>query len=127
DPDSVRDLTDADGRRLEDVLRERGVDVDRALEARSRLKDVRAYLELHIEQGPVLESEGLAVGTVLGTVGVERHKAVFSGQAAHAGSTPTDQRRDSFLAAARFALALREVARRHAGVCTIGRATCEPG
>src|SRR4249919_3883475 len=61
DPDSVRDLTDADGRRLEDVLRERGVDVETALEARSRLKDVRAYLELHIEQGPVLEAEGLAV------------------------------------------------------------------
>jgi N-carbamoyl-L-amino-acid hydrolase len=127
DPDSVRDLTDADGRRLEDVLRERGVDVDTALEARSRLKDVKAYLELHIEQGPVLEAEGLAVGTVLGTVGVERHRAVFTGQAAHAGSTPIDQRRDSFLAAARFALELREIARRHQGVCTIGNASCKPG
>jgi hydantoinase/carbamoylase family amidase len=127
DPDSVRDLTDADGRRLEDVLRERGVDLDQALKARSRLKDVKAYLELHIEQGPVLEAEGLAVGTVLGTVGVERHRAVFTGQAAHAGSTPIDQRRDSFLAAARFALELREVARRHQGVCTVGNASCKPG
>jgi N-carbamoyl-L-amino-acid hydrolase len=127
DPDSVRDLTDLDGRRLEDVLRENGVELDRALDARSRLADVRAYLELHIEQGPVLEAEGLAVGTVLGTVGVERNRAVFSGQAAHAGSTPIDQRRDSFLAAARFALELREIARRHGGVCTVGAATCEPG
>src|SRR3954451_3000011 len=127
EPDSVRDLTDHDGRRLEEVLRERGVELDRALEARSRLRDVKAYLELHIEQGPVLESEGLPVGTVLGTVGVERHRAVFSGQAAHAGATPIEHRRDSFLAAARFALALRDVARRHQGVCTIGGAACEPG
>jgi N-carbamoyl-L-amino-acid hydrolase len=127
DPDAVRGLVDADGRRLEDVVREHGVDVDRAHEAGARLDRVRAYLELHIEQGPVLEREGLAVGTVLGTVGVERHRLVFSGQAAHAGSTPIDSRRDSFLAAARFALELREVARRHGGVCTVGDARCEPG
>ncbi|HEY6779791.1 MAG TPA: hydantoinase/carbamoylase family amidase, partial [Thermoleophilaceae bacterium] len=127
DPDAVRDLVDSGGRRLEDVVREHGVELDRAHEAGSRLEQVRAYLELHIEQGPVLESEGLAVGTVLGTVGVERHRLVFDGQAAHAGSTPIDRRRDSFLAAARFALELREVARRHGGVCTVGDARCEPG
>jgi N-carbamoyl-L-amino-acid hydrolase len=127
DPDRVRDLTDADGDRLEDVLREHGVDIDRAHEAGSRLKDVRAYLELHIEQGPVLESEGLSVGTVLGTVGVERHRATFAGQAAHAGSTPILQRRDAFLAAARTALELREIALRHQGVCTVGRVDCTPG
>ena len=80
----------------------------------SRLADVRAYLELHIEQGPVLESAGLAVGTVLGTFGVERHRVVFTGQAAHSGSTPMPIRRDSFLAAARFALAARDGAVRHA-------------
>jgi N-carbamoyl-L-amino-acid hydrolase len=127
EPAAVRDLVDAGGRRLEDVLREHGVDLDRAHEAGSRLEHVRAYLELHIEQGPVLEGEGLAVGTVLGTVGVERHRLVFRGQAAHAGSTPIEQRRDSFLAAARFALELREVARRRNGVCTVGDARCEPG
>jgi N-carbamoyl-L-amino-acid hydrolase len=127
DPEAVRDLVDAGGRRLEDVVREHGVELDRAHEAGSRLEHVRAYLELHIEQGPVLEGEGLAVGTVLGTVGVERHRVVFDGQAAHAGSTPIDQRRDSFLAASRFALELREVARRHHGVCTVGDARCEPG
>jgi N-carbamoyl-L-amino-acid hydrolase len=127
DPEAVRDLVDAGGRRLEDVVREHGVELDRAHEAGSRLEHVRAYLELHIEQGPVLEGEGLAVGTVLGTVGVERHRVVFDGQAAHAGSTPIDQRRDSFLAASRFALELRVVARRHHGVCTVGDARCEPG
>jgi N-carbamoyl-L-amino-acid hydrolase len=127
DPEAVRGLVDAGGQRLEDVVREHGVDVDRAREAGSRLEHVRAYLELHIEQGPVLEGEGLALGTVLGTVGVERHRLVFNGQAAHAGSTPINQRRDSFLAAAQFALDLREVALRHGGVCTIGDARCEPG
>jgi N-carbamoyl-L-amino-acid hydrolase len=127
DPDAVRDLVDAGGQRLEDVVREHGVELERAHEAGSRLAPVRAYLELHIEQGPVLEGEGLAVGTVLGTVGVERHRLIFDGQAAHAGSTPIESRRDSFLAAARFALELREVARRHDGVCTVGDARCEPG
>ncbi len=127
DPDLVRDLKDADGRRLEDVVREHGVDLDRAHEAGSRLEHVRAYLELHIEQGPVLESEGLAAGTVLGTVGVERHRATFAGQAAHAGSTPIRQRRDAFLSAARTALELREIALRNEGVCTVGRVDCTPG
>ncbi len=123
----VRDLRDASGARLADVVAEHGVDLDRAGAARSRLADVRAYLELHIEQGPVLESAGLAVGTVLGTVGVERHRVVFHGQAAHSGSTPMPSRRDSFLAAARFALAVRDGAIRHAGVATIGAAECTPG
>jgi N-carbamoyl-L-amino-acid hydrolase len=125
--DDVRDLHDAAGDRLADVVAEYGVDLDRAGAAASRLADVRAYLELHIEQGPVLESAGLAVGTVLGTFGVERHRVVFHGQAAHSGSTPMPSRRDSFLAAARFALAVRDGAVRHSGVATIGAAECTPG
>jgi N-carbamoyl-L-amino-acid hydrolase len=128
DPAAVRDLQDAGGERLEDVVARHGVDLGRAGHANARLADVRAYLELHIEQGPVLESEGLAVGAVLGTFGVERHRATFVGQAAHAGSTPIAHRRDSFLAAARFALDLRDVALAHAGgVCTVGRADTTPG
>ena len=126
-PAELADLRDREGKRLEDVLRAYDVELGEVLKAGSRLDGARAYLELHIEQGPVLESEGLAVGTVLGTVGVERFRAHFSGQAAHAGSTPIRQRRDSFLAAARTALELREIALRHDGVCTVGGATCEPG
>ena len=127
DPDAVRDLRDAGGTRLEDALAVYGVDVDTAHTAGRRLQDVRAYLELHIEQGPVLESLGLPVGTVLGTVGVERHRVIFRGQAAHAGSTPMTHRRDSFLAASRFALAVRDAAIRHGGVSTTGDAACTPG
>ena len=115
------------GMRLEDALAAHGVDLDRAPEAAARLRDVRAYLELHIEQGPVLEGLGLPVGTVLGTVGVERNRVIFRGQAAHAGSTPMTHRRDSFLAAARFALAVRDAAVRHGGMSTTGGAASQPG
>ncbi len=126
-PAVVRDLTDGDGVRLEDALAVYGVDLDRAHESGVRLNDVRAYLELHIEQGPVLEREGLPCGAVLGTVGVER------GTRFSAGRPPTPARprwrcggtRSS--APPRLALELREIAIRHGGVCTTGGATSRPG
>ena len=108
EPDSVRGLTDRDGTALPDALREHGVDLDSALDARAALEGAAAYLELHIEQGPVLESIDKPLGAVLGTFGVERHAVRFTGLHAHAGSTPMDVRRDAFLAAARSALAFRE-------------------
>ncbi|HKW01967.1 MAG TPA: hydantoinase/carbamoylase family amidase [Vicinamibacterales bacterium] len=132
-PDSVRDLKDRHGVRLADALAENGVDVDRMLDARRTLDErhPRAYLELHIEQGPVLEAMGRSTGAVVGTYGVERHVLRFVGQAAHSGSTPIAMRRDAFLAAAETALACREIARRHstpaAGmVCTVGTVSVEP-
>ena len=114
-PDSVRDLVDRQGVRLADALAENGVDLDRMPEARRALdrRQPRAYLELHIEQGPVLEAMGRSTGAVIGTYGVERHVLRFVGQAAHSGSTPIAMRRDAFLAAAETALACREIARRH--------------
>lgn len=137
-PDAVRNLLDKDGIRLADALRENGVNVDRMPSAREELaaRDARAYLELHIEQGPVLESMQKAAGAVLGTYGVERHVLRFTGQAAHSGSTPVSMRRDAFLAAAETALACREIARRLANpdagpsggiVCTVGAVGVEPG
>jgi hydantoinase/carbamoylase family amidase len=125
--DEVRDLRDRDGERLEDVVARYDVDLARAHEAGAELRGARAYLELHIEQGPVLESRGEPAATVLGTCGVERHVAVFTGQAAHAGATPMALRRDSFAATAQAALAIREIGFRHDGVCTVGGATSEPG
>ena len=95
---------------------------------RDRLKGARAYLELHIEQGPVLEASGESAAAVLGTVGVERRAAVFSGRASHAGATPMDMRQDSFLAAARAALLIRDVGVAHeGGYCTTGGASSDPG
>jgi hydantoinase/carbamoylase family amidase len=125
--DEVRDLRDRDGERLEDVVARHGVDLARVHESGEMLRGACAYLELHIEQGPVLESRGEPAATVLGTCGVERHVGVFEGQAAHAGATPMGLRRDSFAAAAQAALAIREIGFRHEGVCTVGGATSEPG
>jgi N-carbamoyl-L-amino-acid hydrolase len=132
--DEIRELRDADGVRLEDALRDSGVLLDTMLDARQELAriDAKAYLEMHIEQGPVLESMNRSAGVVLGTFGLERHMLRFVGQAAHSGSTPIAMRRDAFLAAAAFALECREIARRHskpgAGVvCTCGVVKVEPG
>jgi N-carbamoyl-L-amino-acid hydrolase len=126
-PGEVRGLVDAEGVALPDALAACGVDLDRAGEARGQLDGAAAYLELHIEQGPVLERLGLPMGAVAGTFGVERHVVRFTGQAAHAGSTPMDARRDAFAAAARLALAVREIAVRGGGVGTVGRVTTRPG
>ena len=132
--DDLRALVDKQGTRLPDALKENGVEIDRMLDAHAELKRIsaRAYLELHIEQGPVLESMNKPTGVVLGTFGVERHMLRFVGQAAHSGSTPIPMRRDAFLAAAQTALECREIARRHstpgAGVvCTVGVIKAEPG
>jgi N-carbamoyl-L-amino-acid hydrolase len=129
DQDELRARKDADGIALPDALGEHGVDLDSALDARSELEGAAAYLELHIEQGPVLESMDLPLGVVLGTFGVERHQVTFSGQAAHAGSTPMEQRRDALAGAARLELEIREIARRIGGgaVCTIGGVVTRPG
>jgi beta-ureidopropionase / N-carbamoyl-L-amino-acid hydrolase len=129
DQDELRGRRDADGTSLPDALREHGVDLDRAVEARSELAGAAAYLELHIEQGPVLESMELPLGVVLGTFGVERHQVTFRGQAAHAGSTPMDKRRDALAGAARLELEIREIAKRtgDGAVCTLGSVVTKPG
>jgi N-carbamoyl-L-amino-acid hydrolase len=129
DQDELRARTDADGIALPDALREHGVDLDSALDAHSELAGASAYLELHIEQGPVLESMELPLGVVLGTFGVERHLVTFRGQAAHAGSTPMDKRRDALAGAARLELEIREIAKRtgEGAVCTMGGVVTKPG
>jgi N-carbamoyl-L-amino-acid hydrolase len=125
--EDVRRLSDRAGIPLPDALRACGVDVERMGESSRQLESAAAYLELHIEQGPVLERLGLPLGAVIGTCGVERHAVRFTGQAAHAGSTPMEARRDAFAAAARLALAVRGPARRHGGVATVGQVAVRPG
>jgi beta-ureidopropionase / N-carbamoyl-L-amino-acid hydrolase len=129
DQDELRQRRDSDGLALPDALEEHGVGLDSALDARSELEGAAAYLELHIEQGPVLESMNLPLGVVLGTFGVERHQVTFRGQAAHAGSTPMDKRRDALAGAAKLELEIREIARRTGGgaVCTVGGVVTKPG
>ena len=123
-----RARTDCDGVKLEDALRRCGVDIDKFPDAQKEQKSAAAYLELHIEQGPVLEHMGLPLGVVLGTKGVERHIITFHGQEAHSGSTPMNARRDALAAAAKLALEIRPIAKKHQdAVCTMGSVKTFPG
>ncbi|ADI14327.1 Zn-dependent hydrolase [Truepera radiovictrix] len=126
-PDDERGRTDKDGVALPDALRRCGVELDRMHEAGTELQNAAAYLELHIEQGPVLLDLDKPLGAVLGTFGVERHAVTFHGQAAHSGSTPMERRKDAFLAAAKMSPESYAIAARRGGVCTIGSCTTKPG
>jgi len=127
DPAQVESLRDAEGRSIAEVLAENDVDLDRVLDATAGRERVAAYLELHIEQGPVLEAEGVQAAAVSGCAGVERHSFRFRGQASHAGTTPMDRRRDAGLAAAQAALRVEGVGREHGGVATTGSLVLHPG
>jgi len=129
DQDELRQRRDADGVTLPDAIAAHGVDLDRALDAQKQLENAVAYLELHIEQGPVLEAMDLPLGVVLGTFGVERHQVTWHGQAAHAGSTPMDKRRDALAGAAKLALEIRPIAAQvgAGAVCTSGGVVTKPG
>lgn len=128
DMNEARVLVDKDGVALPLALREHGIDFDRVKESHAELAHAAAYIELHIEQGPVLLDLDLPLGAVLGTFGVERHAITFRGQAAHSGSTPMNRRRDAFLAAAKLSPEIYRIAERSGdGVCTIGSCTTKPG
>jgi hydantoinase/carbamoylase family amidase len=126
--DEARVLKDKDGIALPDALKQIGVDFEHVKDSGKELKNAAAYLELHIEQGPVLLDLDLPLGAVLGTFGVERHAITFHGQAAHSGSTPMNRRKDAFLAAGKMSAEIYRVAERsNGGVCTIGSCTTKPG
>jgi N-carbamoyl-L-amino-acid hydrolase len=126
-PSELDGLRDADGEPIAAVLADNGVELGRAPQAASRLDRVAAYLELHIEQGPVLEAEGQRAAAVSGCAGVERHRFRIEGQASHAGTTPMDRRRDAGLAAADAALRIERIPDREGGVATTGVLELEPG
>jgi hydantoinase/carbamoylase family amidase len=128
DMNEARGLVDKQGIKLPDALRNVGIDFERVKDSHMELKHAAAYIELHIEQGPVLLDLDLPLGAVLGTFGVERHAITFHGQAAHSGSTPMNCRKDAFLAAAKMSQEIYKIAERSkSGVCTIGSCTTKPG
>ena len=127
DVEAARKLVDKEGHRLDQTIAAHGIHLDTIDKASARLENVKAYVEVHIEQGPILEAKGLGICTVTGTKGIERERLVFRGQAAHSGTMPMEMRKDSLLSAARFALALAEIGRRHQGVTTAGHVQCWPG
>jgi hydantoinase/carbamoylase family amidase len=128
DMNEARALKDKDEIGLPAALKEHGIDFEKVRESGKELAKAAAYLELHIEQGPVLLDLDLPLGTVLGTFGVERHTITFHGQAAHSGSTPMNRRKDAFLAAAKMSPEIYRIAERsNGGVCTIGSCLTKPG
>ena len=127
DMDEARSLKDKEGISLPAALKEQGIDFEKVKDCGKELEDAAAYLELHIEQGPVLLDLDLPLGTVLGTFGVERHTINFHGQAAHSGSTPMNRRKDAFLAAAKMSPEIYHITERNGGVCTIGSCVTKPG
>lgn len=119
---------DGDGISMAEAMRRFGLDPDRIGDAARNPEDVAAYLELHIEQGPVLESEGLAVGAVTAIAGATRLVVAVKGAAGHAGTVPMELRQDALIAASECVLAVEEVAARQPGVVgTVGRMEVEPG
>jgi allantoate deiminase len=122
------ELTDGDGTTMREALRAYGLDPDALERARRRRSDVLAYAEFHIEQGPVLEAEGLPVGTVSAINGQTRYAVELRGVAGHAGTVPMALRRDALAGAAACVLAAERLARGVAdAVATAGEITVRPG
>jgi len=119
---------DAQGKTMAEALREFGLETSGIPKLARRKGDVLAYAELHIEQGPVLEAEGLPVGVVTAINGFSRLRVTLRGAAGHAGTVPMNLRRDALAGAAECALAVERVARSHAElVGTVGRFEARPG
>lgn len=128
DPDELDRVTNS-SRTIREGMRLQGGDPDRLDQVRRRPGDAAAFLELHVEQGSVLERSGTDIGVVLGIVGIKRWFVGVEGMANHAGTTPMDQRRDALVTAARFVEAVNRVARTTPGrqVGTVGRIEASPG
>jgi N-carbamoyl-L-amino-acid hydrolase len=126
--DPLLEQTNDAGETLREALPRSNADPARLAEARRHPAEIAAYLELHIEQGPVLETDRLDVAAVTGIVGIRRVLFVVEGVAAHSGTTPMALRRDALAGAAEVVLAVERTARHTDGalVATIGKATVEP-
>jgi len=127
-PEELR-LETASGFTIGEGIRRLGGDPDRLASARRREGEVAGFLELHVEQGAVLEGEGTAIGVVEGIVGIRRWTATVRGAANHAGTTPMDQRRDALLGGSRLVQAVNRVVNSRPGsqVATVGRIEARPG
>ncbi|WP_026783474.1 allantoate amidohydrolase [Pleomorphomonas koreensis] len=124
------DTRDAEGVSLREALVAFGGDPEAAASAAYGRDEAVAYLEVHIEQGPVLEAEGLPLGVVTSIAGQSRFNITVTGEAGHAGTVPMALRRDALAASAEMMLAIEDVARRgaaHQMVATVGRIAARPG
>jgi beta-ureidopropionase / N-carbamoyl-L-amino-acid hydrolase len=127
DIDELRGRVDSDGVAIEDAMAAAGVDIERLKDSGAELESMAAYLELHIEQGPVLEQERrLALAAVDGTCAAKRYRVRFEGEACHPAATPMSYRRDALLACSRFVVGAHEIAERHEAMTSIGYVGAEP-
>ena len=119
-------LVDADGIGLPQAMRDFGLDINRVRHAK-RSHDMHAFVELHIEQGPVLEANKLPLGVVSGIAGARRFKCVLTGIAGHAGTVPMNMRQDALAGAAEMILAIEHTAKQFELVATVGKLSCLSG
>jgi N-carbamoyl-L-amino-acid hydrolase len=129
-PEKIHTATDLNGVSLKDEMARHGFDARDALHARRHPETVRAYLEMHIEQGPVLDRKNIRIGIVEGITGLFKWSARFMGQADHAGTTPFAMRKDAFLGLAEFAGEIPRVLEEHGSEnsrATIGNVELFPG
>jgi beta-ureidopropionase / N-carbamoyl-L-amino-acid hydrolase len=128
EPDAL-DIKSHSGKTIRDGIRAIGGDPDRLAEARRKPGELKAYVELHIEQGAILDESDIDIGVVEGIVGIRWWDVTIEGVPNHAGTTPMNRRRDAMLSAAEFALAVNRVATSMEGrqVATVGRIRAEPG
>ena len=128
-PESWLAQTDADGVSVAQAMVLAGLDPARIHLAARRPEEIAAYLELHIEQGPCLEQEGLALGVVEAINGARRLNCRFTGEAGHAGTVPMSHRKDALAAAAEWMVRVETLTREQGGnrVATVGTLRCAPG
>lgn len=129
-PESIRAAKDLQGLTLVDAMRRHGLDASHLLRAQRSPESIYAYVELHVEQGPVLDRRGLKIGVVEGIVGLFKWNVRFLGTANHAGSTPMDMRQDAFGGVAELSMAIPRILEENGGgrsVATIGRVQLSPG
>jgi beta-ureidopropionase / N-carbamoyl-L-amino-acid hydrolase len=124
---------DAQGNKLADILASMGIDRSNLRSMRRDPSTIKAYLELHIEQGPILEAQKKPIGIVTSIAAPTRFRVVFTGQADHSGTTPMEMRRDALVAASELIVAVEEICRRYSHmekgrvVGTVGAMKIEPG
>jgi beta-ureidopropionase / N-carbamoyl-L-amino-acid hydrolase len=129
-PEAIFAAKDLEGIRFVDAMKERGYDAMHALRAARTPESMEAFVELHIEQGPVLDRQGVRLGVVEGIVGLFKWNVRLIGTANHAGTTPMDLRQDAFGGLAEFSMEIPRILEENGGprsVATIGRVELIPG
>ncbi len=132
-PKDLANAVDAQGTKLETVLASLGITRRNLKSLKRDPKTVKAYLELHIEQGPILETIGKRIGLVTSIAAPSRFRIIFKGRADHSGTTPMEMRKDALVAAAEFIAFVEKICRRYSSmekgrvVGTVGAVKVEPG